>query len=217
MWTVVRISIIFTEVKSVNSITVTSQWARWRLKSLTPRLFVQPFVQAQVKENIKAPRHWPLWRESTGYWWVPLTKRPVTRKMFPFDDVIMNFFLNPGLGGYHAILKDCQYWNCLWMIAWSLHGITQQYANEAFSHVFVKKCPCTNSVCCHHHQVSKITHGKNGFLDVVSQSQIKSNECFSNQSSWCFCHGTHSSSCTYKRSRPYFTRPWRRPLWDIST
>ena len=127
------------------------------------------------------------------------------------------FFLNPGLDGYHAILKDCQYWNCLWMIAWSLHGITQQYANEAFSHVFVKKCPCTNSVCCHHHQVSKITHGKNGFLDVVSQSQIKSNECFSIQSSWCFCHGTHSSSCTYKRSRPYFTRPWRRPLWDIST
>ena len=29
-------------------------------------------MQAQIKENIKAPRH-----------------RPVTRKMFPFDDVIM--------------------------------------------------------------------------------------------------------------------------------
>ena len=24
-------------------------------------MFVQPFVQAQIKENIKAPRHWPLW------------------------------------------------------------------------------------------------------------------------------------------------------------
>ena len=29
-------------------------------------IFTQPFVQAQVKENIKAPRHWPLWGEFTG-------------------------------------------------------------------------------------------------------------------------------------------------------
>ena len=31
-------------------------------------------VQAQIKENIEAPRHWPLWGESTGDWWIPLTK-----------------------------------------------------------------------------------------------------------------------------------------------
>ena len=30
------------------------------------RLFTQPFIQAQIKENIKAPRHWPLWGEFTG-------------------------------------------------------------------------------------------------------------------------------------------------------
>ena len=23
----------------------------------------QPFIQAQIKENIKGPRHWPLWGE----------------------------------------------------------------------------------------------------------------------------------------------------------
>ena len=34
--------------------------ARWRLKSPASRLFTQPFIQAQVKENIKAPHHWPL-------------------------------------------------------------------------------------------------------------------------------------------------------------
>ena len=34
-------------------------------------IFTQPFIQTQIKENIKAPRHWP-----------------VTRKIFPFDDVI---------------------------------------------------------------------------------------------------------------------------------
>ena len=30
------------------------------------RLFTQPFIQAQIKENIKAPRRWPLCREFTA-------------------------------------------------------------------------------------------------------------------------------------------------------
>ena len=46
-------------------IAVTSKWARWRLKSSALRLFTQPFIQAQVKENIKAPRHWSLCGEYT--------------------------------------------------------------------------------------------------------------------------------------------------------
>ena len=133
-------------------ITMTSQWPRWRLKSPASQLFTQPFIQTQIKENIKAPRHWPLCGEFTGdrwnpaqrasyaenvsIWWrhhvynqyqlislalsvqlvlvecqkIPLIIRrslvqvmtwchqgtghylsqwPVTRKMFPFDDVIM--------------------------------------------------------------------------------------------------------------------------------
>ena len=37
------------------AITVTSQW---RLKSPVSRWFAQPFVQARIKENVKAPRHW---------------------------------------------------------------------------------------------------------------------------------------------------------------
>ena len=41
-------------------ITMTSLWARWRLKSPATPLFTQPFIQTQIKENIKAPRHWPL-------------------------------------------------------------------------------------------------------------------------------------------------------------
>ena len=42
--------------------------------------------KALIKENIKALCHWPLWGE------LPVNsphKWPVTRKMFPFDDVIM--------------------------------------------------------------------------------------------------------------------------------
>ena len=38
----------------------------WRLKSPASRLFTQRFVQAQIKENINAPRHWSLWGEITG-------------------------------------------------------------------------------------------------------------------------------------------------------
>ena len=42
-----------------------------------------PFVQVQTKENRKAPRHWSLWPVNSPH------KGPVTRKMIPFDDVIM--------------------------------------------------------------------------------------------------------------------------------
>ena len=38
------------------------------------QFFTQPFVQAQMKENIKALRHWPLWGEFTGDRWIPRTK-----------------------------------------------------------------------------------------------------------------------------------------------
>ena len=34
-------------------------------------------------------RHWPSWGESTGDRRIPLKKLSVTRKIFPFDDVIM--------------------------------------------------------------------------------------------------------------------------------
>ena len=49
-----------------DGITLTSLWLQWRLKSPASRLFTQPFIQTQIKENIKAPRHWPLCVEFTG-------------------------------------------------------------------------------------------------------------------------------------------------------
>ena len=39
-------------------------------------------IQAQIIENIKAPRHWSLWGESS--------QRASNAEMFPFDDVIMD-------------------------------------------------------------------------------------------------------------------------------
>ena len=43
-------------ITDANFITVTSKWARWRLKSPASQLFTQPFIRVQIKENIKAPR-----------------------------------------------------------------------------------------------------------------------------------------------------------------
>ena len=39
---------------------------KYSLKSPAPRLFTQPFIYAQIKENVKAPRHWTLCSEFTG-------------------------------------------------------------------------------------------------------------------------------------------------------
>ena len=36
-------------------------------------IFTQPSIQAQIKENIKAPRHWPLGAEFTGGRLIPRT------------------------------------------------------------------------------------------------------------------------------------------------
>ena len=63
-------------------ITVTSWWERWRLKSPTSRLFTQLFIQAQIKENIKAPRHWPLCGKFTGDRWISHTNGQQLGKMF---------------------------------------------------------------------------------------------------------------------------------------
>ena len=38
---------------------MTSWWGRKHLKSPAPPLFNQPFIETQIKENFKIPRHWP--------------------------------------------------------------------------------------------------------------------------------------------------------------
>ena len=58
------------------------------------RVFTQLFIQAQIAELIKAPRQWPLRGEIHRWPVISPHKGPVTRKVFPFDDVIM---------GYHSL------------------------------------------------------------------------------------------------------------------
>ena len=61
-----------------------------QITSLT--VVTQPFMQAQITEIIKAPRHWPLW-PVTGEFPAQITSNA---EMFPFDDVIMKM-LDRGL------------------------------------------------------------------------------------------------------------------------
>ena len=56
--------------------------ARLRLKSPASLLFTQPFIRAQIKVNIKAPRHWPLCGEFTGDRWIPRTNGQLRGKCF---------------------------------------------------------------------------------------------------------------------------------------
>ena len=76
-------------MKCQRSITVTSYWVRWRLKSTASRLFTQPFDSGADQRKhqssaslvlVRGIRRWPV---NSPH------KAPVTRKMCPFDDVIM--------------------------------------------------------------------------------------------------------------------------------
>ena len=58
--------------------------------SMASKIANVSIVCSTVWENAKVPRHWPLWGESTGDRHVDSPhKGPVTCKMFPHDDVIM--------------------------------------------------------------------------------------------------------------------------------
>ena len=58
---------IWLPVSHAPSCIVTTNPSRTGLNPLT-----QLFVQLQIKENIKALRHWPLWGEFTSDWWIGL-------------------------------------------------------------------------------------------------------------------------------------------------
>ena len=52
------------------------------LKSPALRLFTRPFIQTQIKENIKAPRHWPLCGEFIGTGEFPAQRASYAENIF---------------------------------------------------------------------------------------------------------------------------------------
>ena len=112
-------------------ITKTSEWARSRLKSPASLLFTQPFIQAQIKENFKAPRHWPLCGNSPETGEFP-AQMASSAKKFPLDDVIMFAYINAHIWHnelMHNIILLCdqlpQICSC-WPMLFLAHSIISQ-------------------------------------------------------------------------------------------
>ena len=104
-------------------------------------------VQATIKENIKAPRHWPLRGEFTGYRWIPRTKGQQHGKCFYWmtsscDGISwdMGYFVSGGVllnRTYKTVwylLKHCLRWVCKWYtsVTSNFHEICAQFCCVSF-------------------------------------------------------------------------------------
>ena len=83
-------------------------------------------VQTQINENIKAPRHWPLWGEFTGDQWIPLTKGQQRGKW------------------YHLMTSSCFCFvprHMLWQVFPRL-GVRLLLKSHSFSYIKPFTCQC---------------------------------------------------------------------------
>ena len=94
----------------------------WRLKSPASRLFTQPFFffQEPIKENIKAPRHWPWWGESTGHRLIPRTKGQYRGKYFHLmTSSCQSIHALPGFNSLTVMIRivycSAIYWSKWWI------------------------------------------------------------------------------------------------------
>ena len=90
-------------------------------------------AQAQIKENIKAPRHWPFVRGIHRWPVISPHKGPVTRKMLPLRDVIMSngvmlsrFWKSVCSGNVCALCeKQVECWNIYGYVCTTILTITE--------------------------------------------------------------------------------------------
>ena len=80
------------------------------------------FIQTQIKENIKAPRHWPLCEEFTGDRWIPRTNCQLRGKWFhlmtSWRKMNMMYYIH---AQQHATLYQRIDWYILcWWHHWSI-------------------------------------------------------------------------------------------------
>ena len=89
---------------------VSNHWSLdWLLKRLIGR---------RTKNKIKAPLDWPLWGESTGDRWIPLTKKHIMQHISQFDQAMVerdrgcdNISKVDGFGGCHSYIL--QWWSTI--------------------------------------------------------------------------------------------------------
>ena len=79
-WKMIPFDDVFMMVMDINCSDIT--WVLWCLKLLETWLFVQHFIQDNIKENINALHYWPYVREI--HWWLEVHKGPVKQKVLPF-------------------------------------------------------------------------------------------------------------------------------------
>ena len=120
-------------------ITVTSLLARWCLKSPASRLFTEPLIQVQIKENFKALRHWPLCGEFTCNRWIPCTNGQERGKCFHLmmSSSVFTLPIWVDRHNYPWICCGCscfwtfisfQKWSSLWDISCCLCNVMQTLA-----------------------------------------------------------------------------------------
>ena len=80
-------------------------------------VFTQSFIQMQIKENIKAPRHWPLCGEFTGDRWIPRTNGQLHGKCFR---LMTSSCRRHTLWNYTSSL--CCWWHAIILFLWEYHG-----------------------------------------------------------------------------------------------
>ena len=88
-------------------------------------MFAHSFIQVQIKENTKALCHWPLWGESTGDRWIPLTMDQWCKKCFHL--MTSSWTLQWCHNGHDGI-SNHQPNDCLLVYS----GQTKSYASLAF-------------------------------------------------------------------------------------
>ena len=122
-------------------ITITSSWARWRLKSLASRLFTQSFFQAPIKENI-APRHWLLWGEFVGDRWILHTKRQECGKCFHLITSSWFFFSRQTRRTANVTGPILKIWNTSARGEWNIESQKVFRFTQFIQHKVRKKCDC---------------------------------------------------------------------------
>ena len=116
---------------------MTSWWGRWRIQSPTSRsLFTQPFVQAQIKENIKAPRHWPLCGGNS-----PVTGEFPAQRASNAENVSIWWRHHESYSHQAEAVKQSKLWSVTELTLTSVHPANRSTGGSISSvHVYLPEC-----------------------------------------------------------------------------
>ena len=126
---------------------MTSPWASWRLKSPTSGLFSQAFIHAHINENIKVPRHWPMWGESIGDRWIPKGwyRGNCIYLMTSSCNEYISLFVCPTLASLHASHNNIKRHTYNWEITYSSYeGLWEKKRCQIHTAIYVV---CNKGFC----------------------------------------------------------------------